>query len=765
MKLARRLCLLLALAMALSGLTAVAEEDGESAPMEAIVEEVEATLGEEAPEAAPEEAPEAADLQPRSMDVPEGAEPPAAEGEPPAAEGELAVAAPAGPLTALSLPEAMTIGAGEQVRLQPVPTPAGATFSLTYATGKKKIVQVTADGVITGKKKGSAVVTVTADNGVSARVKVTVAKAPKTVSLSVPGAVGVGDRFRCGVAYNAKAAGGWTLSSDNGAVLRVESDGSVSALAQGTATLKVVSYNGREAAATVRVLAAPTTMWLTPAAAKVGLGGTLKLAAGFPEGSGGTVRYTSSNGGVAGVNADTGEVTGVALGSAVITALSYNGLEERCEVQVLPAPTGLTVPARSVSMAVGEQLQLQVSPQPEGAACSLTYRSGKPKVATVSEDGVVTALKKGKSTIAIRAQNGVSVKLKVQVLAPPKTVSLQLDRATLAVGETTVARCVLPRKTAAGFTFSVEDNGVARVATDGTVTALAEGTARVTVTTSNGLTASAVLTVGTATAATGTMTSGPFEITFMNIGRNDGILIHCGGEWAFIDSGSRQQGDIAVGYMRAQGVSKLKYYIGTHGHTDHIGGAPVILAAIPTEQVIVPHDKVTSQIKKVAETEAEKKAVEAVSYRVVTMGEKFCLGKAEFLVLGPVQVVRCDPKKEKENYNSLIIRVTYGSNTFLLTGDATNKEFKAVEAANPGCLKAQVYKNPHHNSTFAYPAEQCMPRITVISTSKSDRPKSKFLKFLQGLGSEVYITAENRHGHVKIVSDGSTLSVSTQYQW
>ena len=285
------------------------------------------------------------------------------------------------------------------------------------------------------------------------------------------------------------------------------------------------------------------------------------------------------------------------------------------------------------------------------------------------------------------------------------------------------------------------------------------------VTTSNGLTASATVTVGTPQPATPPRTSGPFEITFLNTGRNDGILIHCGGEWAFIDSGSHNHGVDAVNYMRGQGVTRLKYYIGTHAHEDHVGGAPAILAALPVDEAIIPHEGVAKQIRKYAVDAAEKQAAEAARYRIVTPGDKFYVGGAEFLVLGPITIKKVKPIKSGENYNSLIIRVTYGSNTFLLTGDAVVKEFKAVEAANPGCLKAQVYKNPHHNSTYAFPAEQCRPQITVISTGRDDLPKSPFLKFIKGLGSEVYITADNRHGHVKIVSDGKTLSVSTQYPY
>ena len=740
MKLWKPLCLLLAL-MLLGGAALCDEAE----PLEAPVEEIELTLGEDAPEAAAERY--GAELEALL-----------------ALEPEPAAGLDAGAPTALELPSALTMGAGEQRRLAPVLTPRGAVCHLTYTSDRKKIVEAAADGTLTARKKGTAVITVTTDNGLSASVTVTVAKAPKRVTLTAPEAVGAGDRFTCGVTYPEGTGGGYALRSDNEAVLRVEADGAVSARAVGQATLTARSYNGREASATVKVLAAPTTMWLTQAEAEVGLGGRLKLGVRYPEGTGGTARYESSNPAVASVDPLTGEVTGVALGEATIVARSYNGLEDRCAVRVLPAPERIALPAERLVMGVGEQTLLTARALPEGSACSLAFKSGKPKCVEASEDGVLTAKKKGKAVVTVTAQNGVSARLTVQVLPAPKSVSLRLSRTSLAVGETATAQVTLSKKSGGSCTFASSNAAVASVAADGTVTALSEGAATITVTTYNGLTASAALTVG-GTEEEHHAVSGPFEITFMNIGRNDGILIHCGGEWAFIDSGLRDQGSQAVAYMRAQGVKGLKYYIGSHGHVDHIGGAPVILEAIPTEEIIAPHEKVISQIRRFCDSDAEKAAVDAAKAHIVQRGDRFWLGGAEFLVLGPVKVMRCDPDSTRENYNSLIIRVTYGSNTFLLTGDATIKEFKAVEAADPGCLRAQVYKVPHHDSRFGFPAEHCLPRISVISTSREHLPKYDFVRFLHNLGSDVYVTAENRHGHVKIVSDGTNLSVTTQREY
>ncbi len=763
------LCVLLALILALGGLTAFAEEtmvSGEMAmaaleteAVEAPVEEVEAVLGEEEAEALPN--------MPQDQDLPaEGDQPMSVETDvlpPEAPQEEAPQAEAAGPLQALTLPGSLTIGLKEKLTLAPAATPAGAVYSLSWKSSKKKIVAVdAATGVITGKKKGSATITVTADNGVTASVKVTVVNGPKKVTLAAPEKAGVGDNFACKVTYTAKTGGSYKLTSDNEGVLKVEADGSVTALAQGTATLTATAYNGKKGSATVQVLAAPTAMWLNQTEATLGQGGTLKLTAGMPDGQAGVLKYASSNSGVATVGAD-GVVTGAALGTAVITARTTGGIEDACTVQVLPAPKSLALSTKKITLGVGQEVQLGVTPQPEGSACTLTYKSSKGKIAAVSADGVITAKKKGASTITVKAHNGVSAKVKVTVKAAPKKVSLTLDMPWLSVGDTTVARAKLPKNTAGTVTFASDNPAVATVAANGTVTAVAEGTANIIATTFNGKTASAAVTVGARPSGDGQgAVDGPFEITFMNIGRNDGILIHCGGEWAFIDSGMHQQGVTAVKYMAGQGVDKLKYYIGSHAHKDHVGGAPYILAKIPTGQVIIPHATVGTQIKKFATNDAEKKAVKAASYHVVKRGEKFWIGGAECLVLGPVKILKCNPGDTAENSNSLVLRVTYGSNTFLLTGDATGSEITSIQKASPGCLKAQVYKNAHHNGTQKYAAKLCHPQITIFSTSNKAQPASSFVSYLKKLGSKVYITSGNRNGHVKIISDGTNMSVVTQ---
>ena len=93
--------------------------------------------------------------------------------------------------------------------------------------------------------------------------------------------------------------------------------------------------------------------------------------------------------------------------------------------------------------------------------------------------------------------------------------------------------------------------------------------------------------VGLLCAFSGAAQADGLEVHFLNIGRNDGILIRSGGESAFIDAGVYERGEQAARYMQGIGMTELTYYIGTHAHADHVGGAPVMIEAFRPKAVPV----------------------------------------------------------------------------------------------------------------------------------------------------------------------------------
>ena len=82
--------------------------------------------------------------------------------------------------------------------------------------------------------------------------------------------------------------------------------------------------------------------------------------------------------------------------------------------------------------------------------------------------------------------------------------------------------------------------------------------------------------------------SGTLNVHFIDVGQGDSILIQDGTHFMLVDAGENDQGDTVVNYLKEQGVTSLDYVIGTHPHSDHIGGLDDVLETFPAKTVIMP---------------------------------------------------------------------------------------------------------------------------------------------------------------------------------
>ena len=247
-------------------------------------------------------------------------------------------------------------------------------------------------------------------------------------------------------------------------------------------------------------------------------------------------------------------------------------------------------------------------------------------------------------------------------------------------------------------------------------------------------------------------------VRFLDIGRNDGILLSCDGQHAFIDGGTQNYSPIAVQALQALGVERLTYYIGTHAHKDHVGGASLLLSAFSVDALIQPHERVAGMILKQAKTEPARAAAQAVPVNTVTPGDAFPLGAAIIEVLGPLVLYDNAGHLENENENSLILRVSLGARRFLLTADAPNEALLAIEAASPGALACDVFKNPHHNGTTDPEVLRAAgARYVVFSTEDAALPSRTALGMVSAEGALSAITAGKQNSTLTFVTDGQSL--------
>ena len=198
-----------------------------------------------------------------------------------------------------------------------------------------------------------------------------------------------------------------------------------------------------------------------------------------------TVTWSSSNTAIATVSQD-GLVSAIAVGSTTITATAGEK-KATCTVtvsrKVVPA-TSITLDYVNIEMAKGKMVTLHATVLPEDATDkAVTWKSSNTTVATVSNNGNVTAIKAGSATITASI-GGLSASCVVKVIIPVTSITLNITSKTLKENETLkLTATVKPTDaTNPSVTWTTDNPSIATVDNIGTVTALSEGTAIITAT-------------------------------------------------------------------------------------------------------------------------------------------------------------------------------------------------------------------------------------------------------------------------------------------
>ena len=125
---------------------------------------------------------------------------------------------------------------------------------------------------------------------------------------------------------------------------------------------------------------------------------------------------------------------------------------------------------------------------------------------------------------------------------------------------------------------------------------------------------------------------GNIEVHFIDVGQGDSVFIRQGDFSMLIDAGENVYGQVVVDYLREEGIEKLDYIIGTHPHSDHIGGLDDVINSFDIGKVIMP--KVTHTTKTFEDVIL---AIKNKGLKITTpnVGDKYSLGDGEFIILGP----------------------------------------------------------------------------------------------------------------------------------
>lgn len=386
-------------------------------------------------------------------------------------------------------------------------TVAGSGKGLTFkwSSSNSSVAAVSPTGVITAKGQGNCMITVTASNGATARIAVTVVQPITSIKLSGSEATlepGHTKTVTATVGPSNATSKSLVWSSSNSSVATV-SKGVITAVGKGTCTITCRSkfYSNISVSYKVTVKQAVTAVSME-SAVKLNENSTKKLAAkAVPNTASNTkLTFKSSNASVAAVSSD-GVITAKSKGSCVITATATDGSGKsaKCKVTVVRPVTNVKLNAHTISWNVGKKAHFRPTVTPTTASnVNVKYTSSNTKVATVDSNGLLTAVGKGTCTVTCTATDGSGKKdtCKVTVKQPVSKLTIS-GGSSVNEGSSIELKAVAAPSNATNknVTWSSSDKTVAKVSSTGKVTALKAGKATIKCTAKDGSRVAASKTV------------------------------------------------------------------------------------------------------------------------------------------------------------------------------------------------------------------------------------------------------------------------------
>lgn len=246
------------------------------------------------------------------------------------------------------------------------------------------------------------------------------------------------------------------------------------------------------------------------------------------------------------------------------------------------------------------------------------------------------------------------------------------------------------------------------------------------------------------------------KVHYIDVGQGDAILLEQGNHYMMIDGGPETCQNTLNSYLNNLGVTSLDYVVGTHAHEDHIGSLDYVINSFKIGKVYFPKTTSTSKCFTNFVKSVQNKNLTFTSPNV---GDTFMLGNAKCTILAP----NSSTYSSGNNY-SIVIRVVFGNNSFLFTGDAeTLSEKEILKNGQP--LKSDVLKVGHHGSStstsqaFLNAVNPSTAVISVGSGNSYGHPNSTTINKLNAKNIPTYRT--DYSGTIVATSNGSQITFST----
>lgn len=234
-----------------------------------------------------------------------------------------------------------------------------------------------------------------------------------------------------------------------------------------------------------------------------------------------------------------------------------------------------------------------------------------------------------------------------------------------------------------------------------------------------------------------------FRVIFLDVGQGDAILISDGSYQMLIDGG--RDGKLLLNKLGKYipfWDRNIEVMLATHPDQDHIAGLINILNSYNVKTVIKTEDQSDTQTFKRFQNDVANEKAENIEAKRDTI-IKFPSG-AEVKIIYPLSEIG-DIQDSQSNSGSVVIKINYGENSFLLTGDFPKDRENEILNFDIG---SKVLKVAHHGSKYSTGAEfleKVNPTNAVISVGKDNsygHPNEEILNLLKEKNINVLRTDE-----------------------